>query len=161
MISFKKEAKNESKTNNWRTEKRIVSNSPEETERLGEEFAYSLNPGDVVALIGELGSGKTVFIKGVCRGLNVEDDITSPTFTLIHEYNGRVPVYHLDFYRIKKSDEIRELGYDEYLLDEGICLIEWAERSIEHLPEKRFEIYFKNFFKEGLENRREIRICKL
>ncbi|MFQ5864605.1 MAG: tRNA (adenosine(37)-N6)-threonylcarbamoyltransferase complex ATPase subunit type 1 TsaE [bacterium] len=149
------------KTTHGRSENRIISNSPKETERIGEEFACSLNPGDVVALIGGLGSGKSVFIKGVCRGLNVEDEITSPSFTLIHEYIGGVPVYHFDFYRIRNSDEMRELGCDEYFFGEGICLIEWADKIMEHLPQKRFEVYIKNFFKTGLENRREILFRKL
>lgn len=114
----------------------------------------------MVALVGELGSGKTVFIKGVCRGLNVADEITSPTFTLIHEYVGRVPVYHLDFYRIQSPGEMRELGCDEYFFGEGICLIEWADKIMEHLPRKRIEVYIKNFFQKGLENRREILFSK-
>ncbi|MFQ6113758.1 MAG: tRNA (adenosine(37)-N6)-threonylcarbamoyltransferase complex ATPase subunit type 1 TsaE [bacterium] len=137
-----------------------MSNSPEQTERIGQEFGYSLKHGDVVALVGELGSGKTVFIKGVCRGLNVADEITSPTFTLIHEYVGRVPVYHLDFYRIQSPGEMRELGCDEYFFGEGICLIEWADKIMEHLPRKRIEVYIKNFFQKGLENRREILFSK-
>ncbi len=128
---------------------------------MGEEFAASLNPGDVVALIGELGSGKTVFIKGICRGLKVEDDVTSPTFTLIHEYKGRIPVYHFDFYRIHRADEMRELGCEEYFFGEGISLIEWADKILEHLPKKRIEVYIKNFFKKGLESRREIVFRKL
>lgn len=142
-------------------DRRLFSNGSEETARAGEEFAHSLRPGDVVALFGELGSGKTVFIKGVCRGMEVVDEVTSPSFTLIHEYTGRVPIYHFDFYRIENQDEFFELGCEEYFYGEGICLIEWADRIIEYLPTKRFEIYLKNLFYQGCENKREIFFRKL
>jgi tRNA threonylcarbamoyladenosine biosynthesis protein TsaE len=125
------------------------------------ELARELRPGSVVALFGELGSGKTTLIAGVCRGLGVSGDVTSPTFTLIHEYAGNVPVYHFDFYRIEHPAEIWQLGWEEYVYGAGVCLIEWADRVADFLPKKRIEIYLKNRFHEGKENDREIVIRKL
>lgn len=141
--------------------RRIISDSPQETVRAGEELAQTLLPGDNATIFGDLGSGKTVLIKGLCRGLGVVEEVTSPTFILIHEYSGRVPVYHFDFYRIEKPEEILELGLDEYFNGDGICLVEWADRIIEFLPKKRIEIHLKNYFNKGWENKREILICKL
>ncbi len=143
------------------SEKKIITNSPEETLRVGEKFAGRLKPGSVVALIGDLGSGKTTFIKGVCRGLNVVEESTSPTFTLINEYTGKFPVYHFDFYRIEKASEIYEIGSDEYFYDSGVCLIEWADKVIDFLPKNRIEIYLKNCYREGLENTRKIVVREL
>ncbi|NIR50539.1 tRNA (adenosine(37)-N6)-threonylcarbamoyltransferase complex ATPase subunit type 1 TsaE [candidate division KSB1 bacterium] len=137
---------------------RLISNSAEETENIGEVFAESLKSGDVVALFGELGSGKTTFIKGVCRGLEVSDDVTSPTFTLIHEYSGRLPVYHLDFYRLEDPREIWELGCEEYFYGEGVSLVEWANRIIVNLPKDRIEVHFRSRFQTGAKNTREILI---
>ncbi|MFQ5770313.1 MAG: tRNA (adenosine(37)-N6)-threonylcarbamoyltransferase complex ATPase subunit type 1 TsaE [bacterium] len=144
-----------------RDEKSIISNSPAETQRIGEQWGRSLQPGSVVALFGELGSGKTTFIKGVCRGLNVIDEITSPSFTLIHEYTGKIPIYHFDFYRIENIREILELGCEDYFYRAGICLIEWADRVTDFLPSKRIEIYLKHRFNEGAEQSRQIFILKL
>ncbi len=118
-----------------------LSRSPEETIGLGKSFASSLRPGDVVALFGTLGSGKTRFISGVCDGLGVRMHATSPTFTLINEYPapfGRV--VHIDLYRIGSRRELAELGIEEYFTGECICLIEWAEAVREILPHRHFEI---------------------
>ncbi|MFQ5604786.1 MAG: tRNA (adenosine(37)-N6)-threonylcarbamoyltransferase complex ATPase subunit type 1 TsaE [bacterium] len=135
----------------------IISTSAEETLSLGEQLAATLTPGSVVALFGDLGSGKTTFIKGVCAGLQVEDEATSPTFTLIHEYQGQLPVYHFDFYRIQTASEILELGCDEYFYGRGICLIEWADRAVEFLPAKRFEVWLQHETHKGAESCRIIR----
>ncbi len=137
----------------------IISNSAEETEQFGHKLAQQLKPGDVLAFFGDLGSGKTTLIKGICNGLEVEADITSPTFTLIHEYSGRLPVYHFDFYRIANSREVWELGGDEYFSGEGVCLIEWADKIQDFLPESRIEIHLSNCF-EGLQNSREIKVTR-
>ena len=132
--------------------------SENETIILGTKIARFLTTGDVIALFGELGSGKTCIIKGICQGLAVKEDVTSPTFTIINEYINKFPIYHFDFYRINSDDEIYGLGYEEYFYGSGICLIEWADRIEKFLPSNRIEIHLKNIFEEGKENIREIKI---
>lgn len=117
-----------------------ITESEAETVGLGAALASLLGPGSVVALFGELGAGKTKFIQGVCAGLGVARFVCSPSFVLINEYQGRLPVYHFDFYRIAREEELRELGLDEYFYGDGVCLVEWAERAIRLLPEERFEV---------------------
>ena len=99
-----------------------------------------LKTGDVVALIGDLGSGKTCLIQGICAGLDVEDDVTSPTFTLINEYRGRIPVAHVDLYRLEDAESVLDLGYDEYIDGDGVCLIEWADKFPDLLPDACIEL---------------------
>jgi tRNA threonylcarbamoyladenosine biosynthesis protein TsaE len=119
----------------------VDTRSEEETIALGEAFAAGLRAGDVVALYGTLGTGKTRFIKGVCRGLGAGEHVTSPTFTIVNEYRGgAVPIYHFDLYRLKDVRELREIGFDEYLDGDGVCLLEWAERVREFLPARRFDV---------------------
>jgi tRNA threonylcarbamoyladenosine biosynthesis protein TsaE len=112
-----------------------ISTSPEETMRIGEEIAQKLKPGDCILLEGELGAGKTTFIKGVARGLGVKEEITSPSFILIREYEGRsgIPFYHVDAYRTSKVEEFEEVGLEEYL-DRGIVAVEWGDKIRELLP---------------------------
>ena len=122
-----------------------VTRSPEETQSLGVVLAERLEPGDLLALRGDLGSGKTCLIQGICRGLRVDDYVTSPTFILINEYAGRlqnqpVPVYHFDLYRIQTPEELEDLGAEEYFYGRGICLIEWAERAGDLLPPRRLDL---------------------
>jgi tRNA threonylcarbamoyladenosine biosynthesis protein TsaE len=138
----------------------FITESVAETEAAGSRFAGHLRAGDVIALFGELGSGKTTFARGVCRGLGVTGDVSSPSFTLINEYAGQVPVYHFDFYRIGGRSETAELGYHEYFEGDGICLIEWPERIRADLPPARREVHFRNLFYERHENAREIRILE-
>ena len=123
--------------------KTLFTNTPEETQRFGQELAGELQPGTVIALIGDLGSGKTCLTQGICMGLGVQDYVTSPSFTLINEYDGRLPVYHFDFYRINTPEEAFDLGCDEYFYGEGVCIIEWAEKVESFLPENRIEIRIK------------------
>jgi tRNA threonylcarbamoyladenosine biosynthesis protein TsaE len=113
-----------------------VSHSPEETADWGRKLGTLLEAGDVVALIGELGAGKTVVAQGIARGLGVPEEtcIASPTFTLINEYRGRVPLYHLDFYRLDDHSDCANLGLEEYLGGEGVVLIEWADKIAALLP---------------------------
>ena len=119
----------------------IQSRSPEETAAIGRTFAASLRPGDVVALFGTLGSGKTSFITGVCEALGARLHATSPTFTLINEYPAPFgSVVHIDLYRIGTRKELAELGIEEYFTDQCICLIEWAELVRDMLPEAHFEV---------------------
>jgi tRNA threonylcarbamoyladenosine biosynthesis protein TsaE len=119
----------------------IETYSSEETAKLGEKFSSRLQSGDIVALFGELGAGKTSFVQGICKGLGIHEHVASPTFTIVNEYNsGKLIVYHFDFYRMKSTNELREIGFEEYLNGNGICLIEWADRIQEFLPAKRFDV---------------------
>jgi tRNA threonylcarbamoyladenosine biosynthesis protein TsaE len=121
-----------------------VTKNEDETMRLGEEFSRYLSAGDIVALFGDLGSGKTRFIKGICRGLGAGNHVSSPTFTIVHEYtDGKLPVYHFDFYRIRSLREIGDLGFEEYAESGGICLIEWAENAEAVLPAERYEVHIE------------------
>jgi len=123
----------------WTTE----TSSPEETLLLAEHLGRFLEPGDVIALIGELGSGKTLFAQGLARGLEVPGSfaVTSPTFTLVNEYPGRLTFYHLDLYRINGPAQCVDLGLDELLYGQGATAIEWAERLEAELPEERLEVH--------------------
>ena len=113
----------------------VISNSVEETIAFAREWSRSLQLNDVVGLVGDLGAGKTQFVKGLLQGLGSVEEATSPTFTLIHEYRGgRLPLYHFDFYRLRERSEIDEIGFDEYLRDGGVAVIEWADRFAEVLP---------------------------
>jgi tRNA threonylcarbamoyladenosine biosynthesis protein TsaE len=136
--------------------KRILSRSPEETEAAGRAFAGRLRPGDVVALTGTLGSGKTKFVAGVCGGLGVRGHVTSPTFTLINEYPAEFGVVaHIDMYRINSMKEVADLGLEEYFNSRCVCLIEWAEAVLDILPPSRFQVSFAH---GSLESERTIRI---
>ena len=115
--------------------------SPKDTIDVGKKIGKLLKEGDVVALIGDLGAGKTVISKGLCSGLGVEEDyITSPTYTIINQYDGKIPVYHIDLYRLKNSSELYNLGWDEYIYGHGTCIIEWADKAGEMLPEEYLTI---------------------
>ncbi len=120
----------------------LHSNSPEETFTLGRALGALLEPGDVVCLVGELGSGKTVLAQGIAAGIGVDprEGATSPTFTLVHEYRGRHRVYHIDLYRLDRLDEILDLGWDEWVYNGGVVVIEWAEKAGGLLPEERFVV---------------------
>jgi tRNA threonylcarbamoyladenosine biosynthesis protein TsaE len=122
-----------------------ITRSPTQTQELGAALAATLEPGAVVAFRGDLGSGKTCMIQGMCQALKVEDYVTSPTFILINEYgaelNGeKLPIYHFDLYRLGGEDELEALGAEEYFYGAGICLVEWAERAGDLLPAKRVEV---------------------
>ena len=113
----------------------FISDSPAETERLGKELAQNIRAGAVLALHGELGSGKTQFVKGVVAGLGSATAVTSPTFTIIHEYpGGRLPAYHFDFFRVEDRQSAERLGLDDYFFDDGVCVIEWADRFRDLIP---------------------------
>ena len=113
----------------------FTSNSVEETIEFARQWSKSLAPNDVVALVGDLGAGKTHFVKGLLQGIGSVDEVTSPTFTLMHEYRGgRLPVFHFDFYRINQLTEIREIGFDDYLEEGGIAVVEWADRFPQVFP---------------------------
>jgi len=116
---------------------RIVTNSPEETIGLGEQLGRHLKAGDVLGLIGELGSGKTTLVKGIASGLGVRkrERVASPSFVLIKEYSGKIPLFHFDLYRLDRINDIEYLGVEEYLFDKGVCVIEWAEKMRMLLPD--------------------------
>jgi len=123
----------------------ILSDSADQTRRLAQKIAADLDSGVVLALTGDLGSGKTCFVQGLARGLQVPEQcpITSPTFTLVNEYSGRLPLFHVDLYRIEDVADIEDLGLDDLLDGEGITAIEWAERIRSMLPEDFMEIHFE------------------
>ena len=113
----------------------IISHRPTDTIAVARGIARGLQRGDVLALCGDLGAGKTQFVKGIAAGLGYTGEVTSPTFTLIHEYLGaRVPLYHFDFYRLETETEALQLGLEEYLNGDGVCVIEWAEKFSALLP---------------------------
>ena len=112
-----------------------LSNSVEETEALGAELAVRLEPGDVVAFTGDLGAGKTAFVRGLARGLGIPDRVTSPTFTIVNEYEGgRLPLFHFDMYRLEGADALFDIGWEDYLDRGGVCAVEWSELTEEALP---------------------------
>lgn len=138
--------------------KKTISRNEKDTCRFGQEFARQLASGTVVALYGEMGSGKTTFVRGVSRGLGCRQQISSPTFTLINEYEAEIPIYHFDFYRISHLREAWELGYEDYFNKKGICLIEWPERVLELLPPRRIDVYFEHMFEMNDPNARAISV---
>ncbi|MBQ8026432.1 MAG: tRNA (adenosine(37)-N6)-threonylcarbamoyltransferase complex ATPase subunit type 1 TsaE [Oscillospiraceae bacterium] len=109
--------------------------SEAETTRRGAEFVKQLKPGAVVAFYGDLGAGKTAFIRGMVRGLGLDDYVTSPTFTIVNEYLGPVPVFHFDMYRLAGADELFDIGWEDYIAREGICCVEWSENVEGAFPE--------------------------
>lgn len=131
----------------------------EDTIKLGEIIGKTLTPGSIIALRGDLGAGKTVLVKGIARGLGIEDEPVSPTFVIMNAYEGAIPLYHFDLYRISGADELMGIGADEFLFGEGVSAVEWAERVGEILPE--YTIYIDLKIAEpdnGSENTREIKI---
>lgn len=140
--------------NQKNTKIEIISESAEQTWKIAHFIGEKLREGDVLALSGELGSGKTCFTGGLARGLGVDEkyQITSPTFTLINEYPARCKLYHFDVYRLNSYSEFEDLGYEEYFCSDGIVVIEWAEKIVQILPANTFFISFKYLD----ENRRKI-----
>lgn len=121
-------------------EKIIITRSETETEALGARLGELLFPGAVVLVDGTLGAGKTALARGVARGLDVSAPVTSPTFTLLQVYEGRIPFYHFDLYRLDDPEELYEIGVDEYLTGEGVCLFEWAEKFNDFFPEEALRV---------------------
>ena len=108
----------------------IVSNSVEETERIAADFAATLPLGTIIAFTGDLGAGKTAFVRGLAKGLGVRDRVTSPTFTIVNEYEGeKGSLFHFDLYRLQDADELFDIGWEDYLCRHGICAVEWSERA--------------------------------
>lgn len=116
----------------------MITKSAEETEKIAEKLAEYLSHGDVLTLEGDLGAGKTTFTKGLARGLGITRNVNSPTFTIVKEYKGRLPLYHMDVYRLELSGE--DIGFDEYFYGEGVSVVEWAKFIEDYLPDERLEI---------------------
>lgn len=133
---------------------KIETYSAEETLKLGEKIGRQAKPGQIYTLKGELGVGKTVFTQGVARGLGIDEPIASPTFTIVQVYeSGRLPFYHFDVYRIEDVEEMEEIGYDDYFFGDGVCLIEWANRIEELLPENVTAISIEKNLEKGFDYR--------
>ena len=106
----------------------ITTHSADETQALGQKLASRLAPGDVIAYFGDLGAGKTAFTRGLAQGLGITDPVTSPTYTIVNEYlSGRIPLFHFDMYRLSSSDELFDIGWEDYLSRGGVCAVEWSE----------------------------------
>lgn len=122
-------------------ENTFITKTELETQQLAADLALLLKPGDVITLEGDLGAGKTTFTKGIGEGLGVTRTINSPTYTIVKEYQGELPLYHMDVYRLEDSDE--DIGFQEYFQGKGICVVEWASFIEEYLPKKRLDITIK------------------
>ena len=114
--------------------KTVVTKSAEETEAFGQYLAPLLKPGDVIAFYGDLGAGKTTFVRGLARGMDSSEPVSSPTFVIMHIYEGRLPIYHFDAYNLNGMDDFYDLGFDEYLEGDGVTLIEWASVISDDFP---------------------------
>lgn len=135
---------------------KIIVVEEKETKKFAKEFSKILRDGDIVALNGDLGCGKTFFVINVCKAFGIEN-VTSPTFAIVYEYSGKKKIYHFDFFRIKKIEELYDIGFEEYLSDnEAVTFIEWAELIPEIIPGRRYQITFKYID----ESKREITVEK-
>ena len=135
--------------------RKLESFSPEETFEIGRKMGEAAMPGQVICLNGDLGVGKTVFTQGFAVGLGITEPVSSPTFTIVQEYEeGRLPFYHFDVYRIGDISEMDEIGYEEYVYGEGVSLIEWANLIEEILPENRIAITIEKDLEKGFDYRK-------
>ena len=114
----------------------FITHSPEETEQLGAALGRKLNPGTILAYEGDLGAGKTAFTRGLARGLGAKDMVTSPTYTIVNEYlSGRIPLFHFDMYRLASSDDLWDIGWEDYLERGGVCAVEWSENAADAMED--------------------------
>lgn len=134
--------------------KKYISNSVEDTNKIAEEFARTIEPGQIILLVGDLGAGKTAFVKGVVKALHGDpDQVTSPTFTIVNEYSlDDFPIYHFDLYRLENPNELYNIGFEEYFYGSGVCFIEWPERASDFFDDNTIVVNIK---KLG-DNKREI-----
>ncbi len=132
---------------------KIETQSFEETVEFGKKLGAVLNSGDIISLSGDLGTGKTALTNGIAKSLGISSYITSPTFTLVNEYEGRLPLYHFDVYRIADPDEMFDIGFEEYINSEGITIIEWGEQIKDILPKEIIRIEIKKNLTKGLDVR--------
>lgn len=123
----------------------FISSSPQETTAFARQLTRFLNPGDIICLFGNLGAGKTTFVKGVAEALKIfPAKVTSPTFVFLNIYEGKLPVYHFDLYRMEKTQDLGTIGYDEFLYGEGIAVVEWADKLGEFMPKEYVGVYLEN-----------------
>lgn len=134
--------------------KEYISNSPAETKSVAADIVKELNAGSVICMYGDLGAGKTAFVQGMAQALGIDDHITSPTFTIVNEYYGKMPLYHFDVYRIGCSDEMFEIGFDEYINGDGISVIEWAELIEDILPDEYIKVTILKDIEKGEDYRK-------
>lgn len=128
---------------------------PEDTFLVAEQMGQSAQPGQVICLNGDLGVGKTLFSQGFAKGLGIEDSVNSPTFTIVQQYDeGRIPLYHFDVYRIEDSEEMEEVGFQDMIYGDGVCLIEWAGIISDILPEHYIEVNIEKDLEKGFQYRR-------
>ena len=133
----------------------LESKSPEDTFQIGMRLGKLAEAGDVYTLTGDLGVGKTIFTKGFAKGLGIEESVNSPTFTILQIYeDGRLPLYHFDVYRIGSVEEMEETGFEEYIMGDGVSLIEWADLIEEILPRKRTRVLIEKDLEQGFDYRR-------
>lgn len=118
----------------------VLTHGVDETRALGERLGRTLVAGDTVAIVGELGAGKTAFVQGLARGLGITSTVSSPTFTIVKEHDGRVPLFHVDFYRLEHAAELANIGFDDYFERGGVVAVEWADRFWDALPRRRIEV---------------------
>lgn len=119
----------------------VITKSPEQTELLGKKLAAFLRPGDVIAYYGDLGAGKTAFTRGLAAGLGIREAVTSPTYTIVNEYlSGRMPLFHFDMYRLSSSEELFDIGWEDYLARGGVCAVEWSENVEDALEEDTIRV---------------------
>ncbi|MBL4935764.1 tRNA (adenosine(37)-N6)-threonylcarbamoyltransferase complex ATPase subunit type 1 TsaE [Clostridium sp. YIM B02515] len=135
----------------------FIVDSVEETTKLGIMLGRLVMPGDIICLIGDLGTGKTHITKGIAKGLSIDDHITSPTFTIVNEYMGRLKLYHFDVYRVNDPDEIYAIGFDEYIFSDGVSVIEWSNYIEELIPDEHISVSLEKLPELG-ENFRRINI---
>jgi tRNA threonylcarbamoyladenosine biosynthesis protein TsaE len=142
------------------TNQKYTSVSENNTTKIAQDLGRHLVPGDLIAFYGDLGTGKTFFIKSLCQQLGVSNEVTSPTFTIINEYHSKEDffIYHFDFYRIENDSELLNLGLDDFFYNQNICLIEWADKIEKHLPQNRWEVWLN--FLPNKPQCREIKIVK-
>ena len=133
---------------------KIYLEDENKTKEIGYKLGNLLTPGSVICLIGDLGAGKTTMTQSLAKALEVDDYITSPTFTIVNEYEGKMPLYHFDVYRIGDPEEMYEIGYEEYFFGEGVCLIEWSKLIEELIPEEAINIEIDKNLEKGLDYRK-------
>lgn len=122
----------------------VTSGSADQTRHIGGTVGQAAMPGDVILLEGKLGAGKTCLTQGIAAGLGIDDYVVSPSFVLVREYRGRLPLYHIDFYRLDTIEEVAELGLDDYLCGPGVCVVEWAEKGLAVLPSEHLLIQMQH-----------------
>lgn len=136
--------------------KQYESFSYDDTQVIAKEIADTLKGGEFIAMYGDLGAGKTAFVQGLAKALGITNHVTSPTFTIVNEYEGRLPLYHFDVYRIADPDEMYEIGYDDYIDSDGVCVVEWAELIEDLLPDRYYKLTILKDEDKGFDYRKII-----